>query len=154
MTGGPNGMWNGEYWLVTTTDGTKYYFGADHVPGSPSSSLTTNSAWNVPVYCPASTDPCNSSTWTQMPYRWNLDYVVDPDNNLTVYQYATETNYLPARRGGRWRDADQLHPGRLPDQHPVRLAPGGRHGQPGGERGGQGRVRAVGPVHGQQLHHA
>ena len=57
VTGGPNGMWNGEYWLVTTTDGTKYYFGADHVPGSPSSSLTTNSAWSVPVYCPASTDP-------------------------------------------------------------------------------------------------
>ena len=102
-TGGANGMWNGEYWVVTTTNGTKYYFGADHVPGDSSSSLTTNSAWNVPVYCPASTDPCYSSSagtssWTQMPYRWNLDYVVDPDNNLTVYEYATETNYY--LRGG------------------------------------------------------
>lgn len=98
LTGGANGMWNNEYWLVTTTDGTKYYFGADHVPGSPTSSLVTNSAWNMPVYCPAAADPCHSSTWTQMPYRWNLDYVVDPDNNLTVYNYATETNYY--MRGG------------------------------------------------------
>ena len=98
LTGGSNGMWNGEYWLVTTTDGTKYYFGANHVPGASTSSLTTNSAWNVPVYCPASTDPCHSSTWTQMPYRWSLDYVVDPDNNLTVYNYATESNFY--MRGG------------------------------------------------------
>jgi len=29
-TGGANGMRNGEYWVVTTTDGTKYYFGANH----------------------------------------------------------------------------------------------------------------------------
>src|SRR6185437_11026640 len=91
------------YWVVTTTDGTKYYFGADHVPGDSTSSLTTSSAWNVPVYCPASTDPCyssstGSSSWKPMPYRWNLDYVVDPDNNLTVYNYATETNYY--MRGG------------------------------------------------------
>jgi len=102
-TGGANGMWNGEYWVVTTTDGTKYYFGADHVPGDSTSSLTTNSAWNVPVYCPGTTDACYSSStgtssWTQMPYRWNLDYVVDPDNNLIVYEYAAETNYY--MRGG------------------------------------------------------
>jgi RHS repeat-associated protein len=102
-TGGANGMWNGEYWVVTTTDGTKYYFGADHVPGDSSSSLTTNSAWNMPVYCPATTDPCygsstGTSSWTQMPYQWNLDYVVDPDNNLTVYEYASESNYY--MRGG------------------------------------------------------
>jgi RHS repeat-associated protein len=106
MTNGANGIsgsYSDEYWVVTTTDGTKYYFGSDHVPGDNSSSLTTGSAWNVPVYCPASTDPCYSSSsgtssWAQMPYRWNLDYVVDPDNNLTVYHYDTETNYY--MRGG------------------------------------------------------
>ena len=38
-----------------------------------------------------------------MPYRWNLDYVVDPDNNLTVYNYATETNYYHGRRVDRGR---------------------------------------------------
>ena len=101
MTNGANGIsgsYSDEYWVVTTTDGTKYYFGSDHVPGNNSSSLTTSSAWNMPVYCPKSTDLCYSSSsgtssWAQMPYRWNLDYVVDPDNNLTVYHYATETNY-------------------------------------------------------------
>ena len=103
-TGGPNGLWNGEYWVVTTTDGTKYYFGSDNVPGSPNSTLTTDSAWDVPVYCPSSNDACNnssdgtSSVVNDMPYRWNLDYVVDPNNNLTVYEYASETNYY--LRGG------------------------------------------------------
>jgi hypothetical protein len=29
---------------------------------------------------------------------WNLDYVVDPDNNLTDYSYSAETNYY--MRGG------------------------------------------------------
>jgi RHS repeat-associated protein len=100
---GISGSYGDEYWVVTTTDGTRYYFGADHVPGDNSSSLTTSSAWNVPVYCPQSTDPCYSSSsgtssWAQMPYQWNLDYVVDPDNNLTVYKYATESNYY--ERGG------------------------------------------------------
>jgi hypothetical protein len=28
-----------------------------------------------------------------MEWRWNLDYVVDPAGNLTVYDYAAETNY-------------------------------------------------------------
>ena len=103
-TGGPNGLWSGEYWVVTTTDGTKYYFGSDNVPGSPNSTLTTDSAWDVPVYCPSSNDACNnssdgtSSVVNDMPYRWNLDYVVDPNNNLTVYEYASETNYY--LRGG------------------------------------------------------
>jgi RHS repeat-associated protein len=97
------GSYGDEYWVVTTTNGTEYYFGADHVPGDTSSAMTASSAWNVPVYCPRSTDPCNSSStgtasWAQMPYRWNLDYVIDPDDNLTTYQYATETNYY--MRGG------------------------------------------------------
>ena len=53
LTGASNGLWNGEYWLVTTTDGTKYYFGQDHLPGGSGSDAATNSAWGVPVYCPA-----------------------------------------------------------------------------------------------------
>jgi RHS repeat-associated protein len=103
LDGASNGMWNGEYWLVTTTDGTKYYFGLNHLPGGPGSDPGTNSAWGVPVYNPSSGDPCNTSSagassWCQMGYRWNLDYVVDPHGNLTVYNYATETNYY--QRGG------------------------------------------------------
>ena len=89
--------WDNEYWVVTTTDGTKYYFGADHVPGY-SSSPATNSAWGEPVYNPVSGNPCYSASsgnasWCTMGYRWNLDFVVDPRGNLTEYNYATETNY-------------------------------------------------------------
>ncbi|HVB43992.1 MAG TPA: RHS repeat-associated core domain-containing protein [Streptosporangiaceae bacterium] len=94
---GPNGVWDNEYWVVTTTDGTKYYFGANHVPGY-SSSPATNSAWGEPVYNPVSGNPCYSSaagiaSWCTMGYRWNLDFVADPRGNLTEYDYATETNY-------------------------------------------------------------
>jgi RHS repeat-associated protein len=100
---GISGTYGDEYWVVTTTDGTKYYFGTDHLPGDNTSALTTSSAWNAPVYCPKSGDLCNTtsggtSSWAQLPYRWNLDYVEDPDGNLAVYTYATESNYY--MRGG------------------------------------------------------
>jgi hypothetical protein len=29
LTGASNGLWDGQYWLVTTPDGTQYYFGID-----------------------------------------------------------------------------------------------------------------------------
>jgi RHS repeat-associated protein len=98
MTGASNGLWDGQYWVVTTTDGTQYYFGLDHLPGGNGSDASTNSAWGVPVYSPSSGNPCysassGSSSECFMGYRWNLDYVVDPHQNLTVYDYATETNY-------------------------------------------------------------
>jgi len=98
LDGANNGVWNGEYWLVTTTNGTKYYFGENHLPDSNGSGAATNSAWGVPVYNPDSGNPCYSSSSgtsseCNMGYRWNLDYVVDPNGNLTTYNYATETNY-------------------------------------------------------------
>ena len=96
-SGANNGLYNGEYWKVTTTDGTQYYFGYDHVPGDSSSSLDTNAAWGVPVINPASGDPCyssssGSSSQCTMGWQWNLDYVIDPQGNLTVYTYNDETN--------------------------------------------------------------
>src|SRR6185437_12830036 len=98
LHGASNGVWNGEYWLVTTPDGTRYYFGLNHLPGGNGSDAATNSAWGVPVYNPNSGDPCysssdGSSSQCQMGYRWNLDYVVDPHNFLTDDTYATETNH-------------------------------------------------------------
>jgi RHS repeat-associated protein len=98
LTGAPNNLWNGEYWLVTTADGTKYYFGLNHLPGGSGTDPAANSAWGVPVYSPGTSDPCNGNTWCQMGWRWNLDYVVDPHGNLRTYNYSTETNYY--ERGG------------------------------------------------------
>ena len=41
-------------------------------------------------------DPCYKATfsaaWCVTAYRWNLDYVVDPNGNTMTYQYARETN--------------------------------------------------------------
>lgn len=98
--GAVNGLWSGEYWLVTTTDGTRYYFGLNHLPGTTSGGPATGSAWGLPVYNPGSTDPCHNSTDgnaslcpQNMGWRWNLDYEVSPDGNLTVYHYSNEANY-------------------------------------------------------------
>ncbi|MCX4749823.1 polymorphic toxin-type HINT domain-containing protein [Kitasatospora sp. NBC_01287] len=105
LTGAPNGLNNGEYWKVTTGDGTQYWFGLDHLPGGDGTDPATNSAWGEPVYSPNSGDPCYSSTagqgsWCTMGWRWNLDYVVDTHQNLLTYSYATETNNY-SRGGGQ-----------------------------------------------------
>jgi RHS repeat-associated protein len=99
LTGASNGLWQGEYYKVTTTDGTAYYFGIEHTPGT-TSDASTNSAWGVPVYEPKSSDPCYDSakgakSQCDQPvgYRFNLDFVVDPHGNVQRYDYATETNY-------------------------------------------------------------
>jgi RHS repeat-associated protein len=109
LSGAGNGAYDGEYWLVTTTDGTRYYYGAGTLPsaeGGRGTDVATNGAWTEPVYCPSSGDgpsyptfpSCHSATAgtasfaTNMAYRWNLDHVVDAHGNATVYTYATETN--------------------------------------------------------------
>ncbi|MEV6979028.1 RHS repeat-associated core domain-containing protein, partial [Kitasatospora sp. NPDC093806] len=99
LTGATNGLWQGEYFKVTTTEGTAYYLGLNHAPGT-SSDTATNSAWGVPVYHPKSDDPCHSSAKgddsqcdQQVGYRFNLDFAVDPHGNVQRYDYATESNY-------------------------------------------------------------
>ncbi|GAA2018275.1 RHS repeat-associated core domain-containing protein [Catenulispora yoronensis] len=96
LTNASNGVYNGEYWKVTTTDGTQYYFGRDHGPGF-TNQTHTNSAWTVPVYGAHSGDPCYNATFKdascQQAWRWNLDYVEDMHGNVTMYYYTPETNY-------------------------------------------------------------
>ncbi|WP_268762426.1 polymorphic toxin-type HINT domain-containing protein [Kitasatospora griseola] len=105
LTGLANGAWNGEGFKVTTTDGTQYYFGANHLPGGDGTDPAANSVNTVPVYHPHAGDPCyNSSTglasWCQMGWQWNLDFVVDLHGNLIKYKYAKESNYY-SRGGGQ-----------------------------------------------------
>jgi hypothetical protein len=96
-TGAVNGAQNGEYWVVTTDDGTQYYFGQNQLPGYASGDAATNSVWTEPVYATSSGQPCYNATfansWCQQAYRWNLDYVVDPHQDAIAYYYTTETNY-------------------------------------------------------------
>lgn len=93
LTGANNGDNDGEYWKVTTTDGTQYYFGRGRRPAD---NLALNSTWTVPVFGNNTGEPCYASTFAAssctQAWRWNLEYVVDPSGNTLTYVYATETN--------------------------------------------------------------
>ncbi|MGW1619934.1 RHS repeat-associated core domain-containing protein [Streptomyces sp. NPDC002172] len=89
----------GEYWTVTTGDGTKYVFGLNKLPGA--DTQRTNSVWTAPVFGDDSGEPGYDKgssfadrSLTQA-WRWNLDYVVDLHGNAMSYWYTAETNYYP-----------------------------------------------------------
>ncbi|MFJ8034784.1 polymorphic toxin-type HINT domain-containing protein [Streptomyces sp. NPDC096032] len=91
-----NGDNNGEYWVMTTPDGTKYYFGYNRLPGWADGKETTDSTWTVPVFGDDSGEPCHASafadSYCQQAWRWNLDYAVDVHGNAIAYYYDKETN--------------------------------------------------------------
>ncbi|MET9795758.1 polymorphic toxin-type HINT domain-containing protein [Nocardiopsis alba] len=97
LTGTTNGDNDGEYWKVTTTDGTQYFFGRNRLPGWSSGKPETNSAWTMPVFGNGSGEPCNKSSfadsWCQQAWRWNLDYVVDVQGNVMTLHYTKEKNH-------------------------------------------------------------
>ncbi|MFF0472251.1 polymorphic toxin-type HINT domain-containing protein [Streptomyces sp. NPDC004284] len=96
-TGAENGDKEGEYWVVTNSEGVKYHFGLNHLPGWTSGKPETNSALNVPVYGNHEGEPCHAASYAasvcDQTYRWNLDYVVDPRGNALTYWYGKERNY-------------------------------------------------------------
>jgi len=92
LTGAANGDNDGEYWRITTRDGTQYYFGRHEIPGGE----VSNSTWTVPVYGNHAGEPCHKSTfdasYCNQAWRWNLDYVVDVHGNAMTFYYQRETN--------------------------------------------------------------
>ncbi|MBK9158367.1 MAG: RHS repeat protein [Micropruina sp.] len=89
-----NSIGGDEYWKVTTTDGTQYFFGKGKADGA--AAAATNSRWSVPVAGNNVGEPGNttsfSTSFTNQPWRWNLDYVVSPHGDSLTYYYAKETN--------------------------------------------------------------
>lgn len=89
-----NSSATGDYWTVTTIDGVKYNFGI----GSSNSTTTprTNSTWFVPVAGNQPGEPGFSATFASsflsVPWRWNLDLVVPPNQRSMTLFYAKETN--------------------------------------------------------------
>ncbi|MFD1078905.1 ricin-type beta-trefoil lectin domain protein [Longispora fulva] len=80
-----------EYWKVTDKGGTQYYFGAGkRFPGDTAQTL---SAQMMPVYGITAGAPCSVC---QLPYRWNLDYVVDPSGNSETLFYTRFDGYVGA----------------------------------------------------------
>jgi RHS repeat-associated protein len=97
LTGAPNGDNDGEYWRLTTTDGTRLYFGKMTMPGWTSGQRATYSVDNVPVFANKSNEPCYSGngfawSWCLQAWRWNLDYVVDNSGNTMSYYYVRNQN--------------------------------------------------------------
>ncbi|MBQ0887849.1 RHS repeat-associated core domain-containing protein [Streptomyces sp. RM72] len=96
-TGADNDDDNGEYWTVTTGDGTKYVFGKNKLDGA--GTQRTNSTWTVPVFGDDSGEPGYSGGDTfadralTQAWRWNLDYVEDTRGNASTYWYTKESNY-------------------------------------------------------------
>ncbi|MEU1475472.1 RHS repeat-associated core domain-containing protein [Streptomyces sp. NPDC005760] len=92
-----NGDNDNEYFVVTTADGAKYYFGRNRLPGWTTGAATTNSVFTAPVYGNDTSEPCHAAafadSWCQQGYRWNLDYTVDPHGNAVSYWYTPETGY-------------------------------------------------------------
>lgn len=103
LTGATNGDNDGEYWRVTTTAGTEYYFGLNRLPGWTTGKEETASAWTVPIFGDDAGEPCNKAafadSYCDQAWRWSLDYVKDRHGNVTSYFYNRESNYYA--RGNR-----------------------------------------------------
>ncbi|MER6917593.1 RHS repeat domain-containing protein [Streptomyces spiralis] len=92
-----NGDRDYEYWKLTTTDGTQYWFGKNRLPGWSSGKAETNSVFTVPVYGNHSGEPGHGTDFASsvqvQGWRWNLDYVVDPHNDAMALYYVKEAGY-------------------------------------------------------------
>ncbi|GHH86358.1 polymorphic toxin-type HINT domain-containing protein [Streptomyces capitiformicae] len=102
-TGGTNGDNNGEYWIVTTTDGTRYYYGLNQVGGG---HADTNSVSTVPVFGNHPGEPCHATAFAdsrcgagkKQAWRWGLDKVVDVHGNTLVVTWKQETNHYAVKK--------------------------------------------------------
>jgi len=116
-TGSGNGDDDGETWVVTSPEGTRYHFG---------SRPANQSIFTVPVFGNNAGEPCNKPAFADsscvQAYRWNLDYVVDPHDNAMSYHYAQETNHY-ARNQNTAAGTQYVRGGQL-----ARIDYGLRHG--------------------------
>jgi len=85
---------SGTSWEVIEPNGIQYWFGVNQLPGYSSGDAVTNSVWNVPVW-----EGCGQAAFCNVPWRYNLDYVVDPHGDAIAYFYNTQTNYYAEQDG-------------------------------------------------------
>ncbi|THA72953.1 sugar-binding protein [Streptomyces sp. A0958] len=97
---------DGEYWIVTTRDGTRYHFGLNHLPGWSKGDPVTHSVLTVPVFGNHAGEPCyKAGDWKgsdcEQAWRWNLDYVEDVHGNAMSLWWKKETNHYA--RNFNWK---------------------------------------------------
>ncbi|WP_406215274.1 RHS repeat-associated core domain-containing protein [Streptomyces canus] len=114
-TGADNGDNDGEYWVVTTPQGTQYTFGRGR---QATTSTATDSVWTVPVFGDDEGEPCHrgsvEDSYCTQAWRWNLDGVVDVHGNSNTYFYDQETNRY-ARNGDADKSTSYVRGGHLKD---------------------------------------
>lgn len=98
-----NGAKDGEYWVVTAKDGTRYHFGLNKLPGwsdngSAADDPTTDSVLTVPVYGNHAGEDCYKAgdwknSYCTQGWRWNLDYVEDVHGNAMTMWWKKDQNY-------------------------------------------------------------
>lgn len=91
-----------ERWVVTTPDGTKYYYGLNKrsTVGVTNDSRITDSVSTVRAYGAFAGDPCHETSFHDsdcvQAWRWGLDYVEDPSGNTMSLFYEQEENMYGA----------------------------------------------------------
>ncbi|MFD3551253.1 polymorphic toxin-type HINT domain-containing protein [Streptomyces goshikiensis] len=95
--GNNSGDADSEYWRVTTTDGSQYWFGKNRLPGWATGKEETKSVNTVPVYGNHAGEQGHAADFASSSemqgWRWNLDYVVDPHGNAMALYYGRYTAY-------------------------------------------------------------
>lgn len=90
LWGADNAARRGERWVVTTQQGTQYHFGLGREPYS---NRETGSVFTVPVVGDDAGEPCHEVTRCAQAWRWNLDYVVDANENATTVLWRKDVNH-------------------------------------------------------------
>ncbi|MFI5942252.1 polymorphic toxin-type HINT domain-containing protein [Streptomyces uncialis] len=116
--GATNGDNNGEYWVVTTTDGTVHYYGLHEVGGG---HAVTDSVSTVPVFGNHPGEPCHEATFAasrcgtgkQQAWRWGLDKVVDVHGNAMVIDWQQATNHYAVKK--KFKTPEAYDRGAYPD---------------------------------------
>jgi RHS repeat-associated protein len=92
LTGGYGAGRDDEYWVISSQDGHRYYFGWGR---SERTETATGSVFTMPVVGNDVGEPCHDQfpePCTQA-YRWNLDRVVDANEVESIYFYDKEYNH-------------------------------------------------------------
>ncbi|MEU5068879.1 ricin-type beta-trefoil lectin domain protein [Streptomyces virginiae] len=125
-TGGDSRVRNGEYWVVTTRDGTRYHYGRHNVGthGDGTNPTTvTESVFTVPVFGNHPGEPCYATEYKnsscRQAWRWNLDYVEDIHGNAMIIDWAKEENRYAKNEKTNEKNPDAV--GYTRGGYPVRI---------------------------------